>query len=77
VTPSRKNRCNGKAALPSFCIVELCVTVYIEILKVPLLATKPKVLGLYELPETVVPIQQIFGISQEIFIKAPNIKFHS
>ena len=44
--------------MPSVCIVELHVTVNIKILRVPLLATKPKVLGLYELPETVVPFQK-------------------
>jgi hypothetical protein len=44
--------------MPSVCIVELHITVNIKLLRVPLLTTKPKVLGLYEVPETVVPLQQ-------------------
>jgi hypothetical protein len=54
---SRNNRCNGKTTVPFVFIVELHVTVNIKILRVPLLATKPKVLGLYEVPESVVPLQ--------------------
>ena len=43
--------------MPSVCIIKLHVTVNIKVLSVPLLATKPKVLGLCDVPEKVVPLQ--------------------